>query len=274
MFSNRLIKNIIRPIYKLYEKILIRQVGGIYTRMLNLKLFLQKKPDRITVVSDGLYLLRYRSLKWYFRHEEQGNLAYQRGIEFRKSNLEKDYMLKNVNLVAGDTIIDCGANVGDFYLSVSERIQSFHYIGFEPSPHEFACLQRNVVGHQIHNVALWKDDSELTFYIDSQKANSSLIEPVNFEKPIKVKARRLCHYIEGDIKLLKLEAEGAEPEILIGLGDKLNNIEYICADLGYERGKSEETTLFEVTNLLLKNNFELIDINLNRLCCLYKRVTH
>lgn len=272
MLSKKIIKNISKPFYKVYEGILIRQVGIVYACMINLKFFVQNKPDRVSSDRDGFYLLKSGSLSWQFRHEEQGNLAYQRGIEFRKSNLAKDYMLQNVNLNAGDTVIDCGANVGDFYLSISERIKKFHYIGFEPSPDEFVCLQKNVTGHQLHNVALWSEDSELTFYLDSQKANSSLIEPVNFERPIKVTARRLIHYIEGEVKLLKLEAEGAEPEILRGLGDKLNNIEYICADLGYERGKREETTLFEVTNMLLKNNFELIDVNLNRLCCLFKRV--
>ena len=45
------------------------------------------------------------------------------------------------------------------------------------------------------------------------------------------------------IKLLKLEAEGAEPEILLGGLDKIHLIDYICADVGPERGLSYETTL-------------------------------
>ena len=79
-------------------------------------------------------------------------------------------------------------------------------------------------------------------------------------------------YINGPIKLLKLEGEGAEPEILEGIGDKLSLIEYIAADVGFERGVSEESTLAETTNYLLKKGFEISEINKGRLCILYKNI--
>ena len=60
------------------------------------------------------------------------------------------------------------------------------------------------------------------------------------------------------IKLLKLEAEGAEPEIVQGIGEKLDLIEYISADLGFERNR--ESTFAPVTNYLLERNFEVINI--------------
>ena len=62
------------------------------------------------------------------------------------------------------------------------------------------------------------------------------------------------------IKLLKLEAEGFEPEILIGAGDRLKDIEYIAIDGGYERGISEEETFTTLTNFLIKKDFEILDI--------------
>ena len=37
-----------------------------------------------------------------------------------------------------------------------------------------------------------------------------------------------------NIKLLKLEAEGAELQVLYGCKNILNNIEYISADIGFE----------------------------------------
>ena len=70
--------------------------------------------------------------------------------------------------------------------------------------------------------------------------------------------------------MLKLEAEGAEPEILEGLGKKIDLVEFISADLGYERGINCESTLAPVTNFLLSRGFDLIDISHGRICALYK----
>ena len=70
--------------------------------------------------------------------------------------------------------------------------------------------------------------------------------------------------------MLKLEAEGAEPEILEGIGDKLRLIEYISADLGFERGANCESTLVPVTNMLLRNNFSLVEVGYSRVVALFK----
>ena len=62
------------------------------------------------------------------------------------------------------------------------------------------------------------------------------------------------------IKLLKIEAEGYEPEVLEGLGDKMRICQYIAVDGGYERGIKSEQTLTIITNHLLNNGFEMMDI--------------
>ena len=136
----------------------------------------------------------------------------------------------------GDTFLDCGANVGDLKIWFDLNNINVNYIGFEPSPTEFNLLKENVYPHLVHNVGLWKETGELKFFVSSQGADSSLIEPVSFEEIITVPVAKLEIFIGSKVKMLKLEAEGAEPEILEGLGNKLNLIEYISADLGFERG--------------------------------------
>ena len=74
----------------------------------------------------------------------------------------------------------------------------------------------------------------------------------------------------ASIKLLKLEAEGAEPEILMGAKQSLSRIQYIAADLGFERGVRQTSTLPEVANFLISNNFEIVDIAQGRIACLFK----
>ncbi|MEL0207958.1 MAG: FkbM family methyltransferase [Gammaproteobacteria bacterium] len=79
---------------------------------------------------------------------------------------------------------------------------------------------------------------EKTFYVDSDGADSSLFMPANFENEIKINCNRLdnLQFNKTNIKLLKLEAEGAEPEIIKGAGEILKKTEFVSADLGPERG--------------------------------------
>ena len=68
-----------------------------------------------------------------------------------------------------------------------------------------------------------------------------------------------------NIKLLKIEAEGAEPEVLSGAIATLKNTEYISVAYGNERGKDGLSTVVEVVNILISNNFEFIgDSNLRK----------
>ena len=55
---------------------------------------------------------------------------------------------------------------------------------------------------------------------------------------------------------MEIEEVGAETEILEGLGNKSEHVEFITADLGFERGVNEESTLISVTNFLLERGYE------------------
>ena len=43
--------------------------------------------------------------------------------------------------------------------------------------------------------------------------------------------------------LLKVEAEGAEPEVLQGLKKNLSRVEFITVDCGFERGLNQKSTI-------------------------------
>lgn len=207
---------------------------------------------------------------YVFRHERQGHLAYSEGLVARAENLANAYFLEDIDFKDGDTVFDCGANLGDILLWFELKKLNVSYVGFEPSPVEYGCTRQNVQPHPVHNVGLWNSNDSLTFYVSSQGADSSLIEPERYDEKITVETRRLETFVDGKVKLLKLEAEGAEPEILEGLGDKLDQIEYISADLGFERGKSAESTLVPVINHLLARDFELVNVSHKRICALFR----
>lgn len=205
-----------------------------------------------------------------FKHELQGGQTYLKGIYYRGEEIGERYLLKNINFFPGDIIYDCGANLGDLLLWFQNRQLKISYRAFEPSPEEFQLLKQNVGKHDSEQVALWNQSKILDFYVSSQTADSSLIEPKNYNNILKIQAKRLDSFINKSIKLLKLEAEGGELEVLQGAGNKISKIHYISADLGPERGVSQESTLTPVTNFLKQKNFFLIDYNSSRFTALFQ----
>lgn len=236
---------------------------------MNLRYKVKSIPDKI-VFNNNYYTLNHSDVKIKFHHTKQANMAYRAGYKNRALNLGKSYFLDNIDFNSGDVILDCGANVGDLYHYFKVNNYNINYIGIEPSPIEYNCLSNNIDDNVSYNVGLWKEKDLLKFYVFSQGADSSLIEPPLYDEIIEVETIRLDELITQKIKLFKLEAEGAEPEVLEGAKDLLHNIEYISADLGFERGKNKSSTFVEVTNYLLQNDFELEQINYKRLTALFK----
>ena len=144
------------------------------------------------------------------------------------------------------------------------------YYGFEPSIKDFECLKLNVESKNLYQKALWIDKSNKTFYIKSNSADSSIFEINDYESKIDIETINLDSLKIEKIKLFKVEAEGAEPEVLLGSIETLKNCEYIVVDSGKERGKNKLETTMAVCNLLITNNFKLIDINHERITLLFK----
>lgn len=186
------------------------------------------------------------------------------------NHLFDSYLLNIPNFKSGDKVIDCGANVGELFLAFENLKLDIDYLGFEPDPNVFECLEINT-NKSNYNCALSNRKGEVDFYIDSSGGNSSMHESSATKLKTKVESRLLDDFIKNEkIKLLKIDAEGNELEVLLGGEDNLNNIAYISVDCGAEKGMSQETTFVEVNNYLTSRNFEIVAINEKRLVCLYK----
>jgi len=253
---------------------LIRQTRGRpFCLLFNLRAAIRGVDTRIHYdAAQNVFRARSKKYTLNFRHEAQAYYACKRGIVRRTEILGDTYFLPRIAFAPGDVVVDCGANVGELKLYFVENNLSIEYIGIEPSPLEYRCLKENAAPSQTYNVGLWDSDGELDFYVSSQMADSSLIEPPEYDEIIKVPTRRLDRLLpDRPIRLLKLEAEGAEPEAIAGCEGLLDKIDYISADLGFERGVSQTSTLAEVTNFLLARNFELVANGKKRLTVLYRR---
>lgn len=238
---------------------------------------LRGKFVRFGIDSEGRLFAKEKKSKIYISNRRRGFLLYRSGIDVRENFIFNSYCLQNIEFKQDDIVFDCGANSGDLFLKFSKLINADNYYAFEPNPADFNVLRANVLGGQhLYNLALGNVNSELTFYIATSGGDSSLIEPKTYDEKVIVRVVRLDSLLAerkiDSIKLLKLEAEGFEPEILEGCGDLLRRFEYIALDGGYERGKDSAQTMTACTNYLLSNGFEMIDIYFPWCRALYKKV--
>ena len=122
---------------------------------------------------------------------------------------------------------------------------------------------------------LWSEEVEKNFYITSNKISSSLFKPNNKEirkyknyksheikeiKKVKTKTIQNLEKIKK-IDFVKIDVEGAELEILRGMGDKLNDVIGVEIESQYIERYLGSPLFNEVHNFLLKNKFELYLVN-------------
>ena len=206
----------------------------------------------------------------------------KKGLSFSGHRIAKNYSIENITFNDSDKVVDCGANFGSLWIYLNNLGIPLTYIGIEPGESEFQGLSKSInfqnrtkISSYLIKKALGSKNGKADFFY-SEEADSSIIPYKGYSKKYQIEITTLESLINNlgfqnkKIKLLKLEAEGAEPEVIMGAIKVLKNIEYIAADLGPERGLNKKCTIKEVTNLLLQNNFEIIDFKYPRICILFK----
>lgn len=193
-------------------------------------------------------------------------LMYIDGFAKRADLLFRIYLLDGLKFPSNALVVDCGANMGDFFLALANNVnESFEYIGFEPSPVDFLCLQENVKSITgdvyLRQNALWNESKEVVLFLDIESASSSIIEPKTFNSRTLISAVRLDEQLFTPVFLIKVEAEGAEPEVLQGATKLLPKVQYVVVDVGPERGKLEEETRDEVVRFMQDEGFEILREN-------------
>lgn len=229
---------------------------------------------RISLLKGGTFLVKDKTQSIEIVHKKRFEF-YLQNINTRLNHISYEYMLDAIKINPGDTIVDCGANIGELFLSIKQNHQEdIKYYGFEPAPREYNVLNNNSKNLVKKPLALSADSEERKFYVRSKTADSSFEVDRN-QKEIIVECKSIDEYFKevNTIALLKLEAEGYELDVLLGASKSLPKIKYITADLGFELENNTKSSFDSVNKFLQTNSFELLS-STKRLTYLYKNLKH
>jgi FkbM family methyltransferase len=132
----------------------------------------------------------------------------------------------------GDTVLDIGAHIGHHTLLAAKAVGTDGRVfAFEASPQTFAALKANILLNQFANIearnmAVCAQTGSINLFVASheQSGRNSLIESEG-RRGIEVPSTRLDDLLDkipcSTIKFIKIDVEGAEPEVLAGARELL-----------------------------------------------------
>ena len=201
-------------------------------------------------------------------------------IKFLKKNKYDNFKL----------LIDIGAHKGESIELFSKNFIIKKIISFEASPINFKYLkekiEKNKQGYNnteivLENIALGAED-KITEFKQFEESSSSTIKEVDEEskyykrkfrlinflnnketyQKLKIKISKLKDYIEKcsikKIDFMKIDTEGYEFEILLGLEDEIKLVDIIMFEHHYDSMIKKGYTFEDINKLLVKNNFNKI----------------
>ena len=201
-------------------------------------------------------------------------------IKFLKKNKYNDFKI----------LIDIGAHRGESIKLFSKNFTIKKIISFEASPINFEFLKKKIDENKqeynnteivLENIALGAENKIIEFN-QFNESSSSTIKDINKEskyykrkfrlinflnnkktfQKIKIKVSKLKDYIEKNnikkIDFIKIDTEGYEFEILLGLENKIKLVDIIMFEHHYDNMIKKGYTFENINKLLIKNNFNKI----------------
>lgn len=210
---------------------------------------------RIVYPAGHCWLVRTLDEKYYtFR-----NMPKRGSKEFQKYKYERYNWDGFCSVESTDLVVDIGAFLGEF--SVPAAHTAKEVIAIEPNPNTHACLMQQMKNLENVNIInkLPSDKEQTVSFKNAYDPSESSILDVDtgeFEE-VKLQSQPLDEIMNdldvSYVNFLKMDAEGAEPEVLHGIQNV--TVEKFAIDVGAER--EGESTAREVTNILNKRGYEV-----------------
>lgn len=233
----------------------------------NIRYILMGRKSRIKARNE-FFTISSRDFNIYFPSLARGVWVYRNGITARLMEMEKAYRLDLIEFDDRDIVVDVGANFGDFALAVTNKSvhpKNLHL--FEPSEEEFKGLSLTLPVSNVYKLGLGKSKSTQTFFVSPEAGDSSFYEPADGylrQTKVMIDSMDNLELPADQIRLLKIEAEGGEPEVIVGASKTLNRVQYIALDGGPERGLGRTSTWSTCVHILESKGFRLVAMSETR----------
>lgn len=173
------------------------------------------------------------------------------------------------------TVIDVGANVGQFAVAAAKLFPDVTVHSFEPNPACVTQLSKNVgpLGNvSVYPLALGEQEAEMAFHVNSHSHSSSILPLANNHKEafpdarevktIKVKVSTLDKVFAGvelpATVLLKLDVQGYEEQALLGAIETLKRVDYVVLEVSFKPMYQGEMLFMKIVHLMEGYGFSFL----------------
>lgn len=177
----------------------------------------------------------------------------------------ESFMLKYFQPRKGEVFLDVGSHMGKYCVATSKIVgDEGLVVAIEPLPANFLALQRNMkrnnLGNMVaFNLAAWAKHCRLKLFVGSNSATSNVNRHNYACGSVEVQAETMDELLINDLNLgrvdwIKIDVEGAEYEVLLGLEETLSRFKpkLIIEVWSKNMGKTK--------NLLNRHGYSLIQI--------------
>lgn len=169
-----------------------------------------------------------------------------------------------------DVVIEAGAFHGRDTAILAKSAD--RVVSFEPSPRNYSIASDNLANFDnvtLLNAGLWSKSDDLEIQYGESSGDDGFMEPDSSKacQRESVEVNTIEHYVEQfnleEVDFLKVEAEGAEPEIIDGLGELRPSQVVINAD----EERNGESPIREIMQKMHSKGYKLLAMSLG--CVLF-----
>lgn len=185
----------------------------------------------------------------------------------KETCLDRDYESKNVQIKDGWTVIDVGAGIGDFAISVAYEYPNSRIFAFEPFKESYRLMEENIALNSVKNVApfpmaIGTKSEDLTLITTGEAVQHTTTNEFISEaagSTLKVQGISLADAFQltgiTNWDLMKIDCEGCEFNILLNADETiLRRIKRIA--LEYHDGFTQFSHI-DLVNHLKSNGFQV-----------------
>ena len=205
-----------------------------------------------------------------------GNPIYRRGLRHGiAAAIEHEAALSDLDI---STIVDVGANKGQFSLLARSIFPTAQIHAFEPlkeEAHRFERLFSNDPYTILHPIALGSKNEEKEIHLSARTDSSSLLtigtrQSTLFPGTAEIGTRRISVRRGDDILsginmshplFIKLDVQGYEKSVLEGMPKLLARSDYVFAEISFQELYHDQTLAAELIDYLHKNGMHITSIH-------------